>query len=198
MRIVRACESADTNERYPGVLDSASIVAGDGAAAVGLPTPDKLAHDPSVYRHQTHLEHEAFRQDLQPMRKGGPELTSNDAIKDKARIGCQVSVPGYVVEALVRGTRHLSQDRSLSPQLRRRSLTSSSLWPPEEGRRGDKQWEESEYPTATKPGMGHGRSQTNQNAQEEWGGGLCPGCPSSRGPSPQTVGTNSQETTKTK
>ena len=40
----------------------ASIVAGDGAAASGLPTPEEVAHDPTVCQNQTYLGHDALRQ----------------------------------------------------------------------------------------------------------------------------------------
>ena len=39
----------------------ASIVAGDGAAAAGLPTPEEVAHDPTVCQNQIYLGHEALR-----------------------------------------------------------------------------------------------------------------------------------------
>ena len=39
----------------------ASIIAGDGAAAVGLPTPEEVAHDPTVCQNQTYLGHDALR-----------------------------------------------------------------------------------------------------------------------------------------
>ena len=38
----------------------ASIIAGDGAAVAGLPTPDEVAHDPTVCQNQTYLGHEAL------------------------------------------------------------------------------------------------------------------------------------------
>ena len=40
----------------------ASIIAGDGAAAAGLPTPEEVAHDPTVCQNQTYLGHDALRQ----------------------------------------------------------------------------------------------------------------------------------------
>ena len=39
----------------------ASIIAGDGAAAAGLPPPEEVANGPSVCRKQTYLRHEALR-----------------------------------------------------------------------------------------------------------------------------------------
>ena len=38
----------------------ASIIAGDGAAAAGLPTPEEVAHDPTVCQNQACLGHEAL------------------------------------------------------------------------------------------------------------------------------------------
>ena len=46
----------------------ASIIAGDGAAAAGLPTPEEVAHDPTVCQTQTYLGHEALRQAHLPLR----------------------------------------------------------------------------------------------------------------------------------
>ena len=40
----------------------ASIIAGDRAAAAGLPTQVEVAHDPTVSQNQTYLGHEALRQ----------------------------------------------------------------------------------------------------------------------------------------
>ena len=37
------------------------IIAGDGAAASGLPTPEEVAHDPTVGQNQTYLRHTALR-----------------------------------------------------------------------------------------------------------------------------------------
>ena len=39
----------------------ASIIAGDGAAAAGLPTPEEVAHDPTVCQTQTYMGHDALR-----------------------------------------------------------------------------------------------------------------------------------------
>ena len=39
----------------------ASITAGDGAAAAGLPTPEEVAHDPPMCQNQTYLGHGALR-----------------------------------------------------------------------------------------------------------------------------------------
>ncbi|CAN0072477.1 unnamed protein product, partial [Ascophyllum nodosum] len=55
----------------------ASIIAGDGAAAAGLPTPE-----------------EALRQAHLPIREGGLGLTSSSSIKGAAYIGCHALVLG--------------------------------------------------------------------------------------------------------
>ena len=69
-----------------------SIIAGDRAAAAGLPTPKEVAYDPSVCRNQTYLGHEAFRQAHLPTRWGGLGLIRRDAIKGATYIGCQALV----------------------------------------------------------------------------------------------------------
>ena len=75
----------------------ASIIAGDGAAASGLPTPEEVANDPNICRKQTFQWHEALRQAHLPIREGGLGLISSDAIKCAAYIGCQALVLGHVV-----------------------------------------------------------------------------------------------------
>ena len=67
----------------------ASIIAGDGAAAAGLPTPEEVANDPNICSKQTFLGHEALRQAHLPIREGGLGLISSDATKGAAYIGCQ-------------------------------------------------------------------------------------------------------------
>ena len=81
----------------------ASIIAGDGAAAAGLPTPEKVAHNPTVCQNQTYLGHDALRQAHLPIREGGLGLTSSSSIKGAAYIGCHVLVLGRVVAASARG-----------------------------------------------------------------------------------------------
>ena len=81
----------------------ASIVAGDGAAAAGLPTPEEVAHDPTVCQNQTYLGHDALRQAYLPIREGGLGLTSSSSIKGAAYIGCHALVLGRVVAASARG-----------------------------------------------------------------------------------------------
>ena len=81
----------------------ASIIAGDGAAAAGLPTPEEVVHDPTACQNQTYLGHEALRQAHLPIREGGIGLTSSSSIKGTAYIGCHALVLGRVVAASARG-----------------------------------------------------------------------------------------------
>ena len=81
----------------------ASIVAGDGAAAAGLPTPEEVADDPTVCQNQTYLGHDTLRQAHLPIREGGLGLTSSSSIKGAAYIGCHALVLGRVVAASARG-----------------------------------------------------------------------------------------------
>ena len=81
----------------------ASAIAGDGAAAAGLPTPEEVTHDPTVCQNQTYLGHEALRQVHLPIREGGLGLTSSSSIKGAAYIGCHALVLGRVVAASARG-----------------------------------------------------------------------------------------------
>ena len=80
-----------------------SIITGDGAAAAGLPTPEQVAHDPTVCQNQTYLGHDALRQAYLPIREGGLGLTSSSSIKGTAYIGCHALVLGRVVAASARG-----------------------------------------------------------------------------------------------
>ena len=79
-----------------------SIIAGDGAAAVGLPTPEEVARDPTVCQNQTYLGHDALRQAHPPIREGGLGLTSSSSIEGAAYIGCHALVLGRVVVASAR------------------------------------------------------------------------------------------------
>ena len=81
----------------------ASIIAGDGAAAAGLPTPEEVAHDPTVCQSQTYLGHDALRQAHLPIRESGLGLTSSSSIKGAAYIGYHALVLGRVVAASARG-----------------------------------------------------------------------------------------------
>ena len=65
----------------------ASIIAGDGAAAAGLPTPEEVAHDHTVCQNQTYLGNDALRQGHLPIREGGLGLTSSSSVKGAAYIG---------------------------------------------------------------------------------------------------------------
>ena len=79
----------------------ASIIAGDGAAAARLPTPEEVAHDPTVCQNQTYLGLDALRQAHLP--EGGLGLTSSSPIKGVAYIGCHAQALGRVVAASARG-----------------------------------------------------------------------------------------------
>ena len=81
----------------------APIIAGDGTAAAGLPTPEEVAHDPTVCQNQTYLGHDALQQAHLPIREGGLGLTSSSSIKGTAYIGCHALVLGRVVAASDRG-----------------------------------------------------------------------------------------------
>ena len=81
----------------------ASIIAGDGAAGARLPTPEEVAHDPTVLQNQTYLGHEALRQAHLPIREGSLGLTSSSSIKGAAYIGYHALVLGCVVAASARG-----------------------------------------------------------------------------------------------
>ena len=104
LRIVPPSITHEASAAYDALVEWAlvSIIAGDGAAAAGLPAPEELAYHPSVCRNQTYLGHEALRQALLPIREGGLVLTSSDAIKGAAYIGCQALVLGRVVAASAR------------------------------------------------------------------------------------------------
>ena len=93
--------AADYDDLVEWVL--ASITAGDGAAAAGLPTPEEVAHDPTVCQNQTYLGHDALRQAHLPIREGSLGLTSRSSIKGAAYIGCHALVLGRVVAASARG-----------------------------------------------------------------------------------------------
>ena len=81
----------------------ASTIAGDRAAAAGLPRPEEVAHDPTVYdptvcQSQIYLGHEALRQAHLSIREGGLGLTSSSSIKGAAYIGCHALALGCVVD----------------------------------------------------------------------------------------------------
>ena len=80
----------------------ASIIAGDGAAAAGLPTPEEVARNPTVCQNQTYLAHDALRQAHLPILEGGLGLTSSSSIKGAAYIGCHALVLVRVVAASAR------------------------------------------------------------------------------------------------
>ena len=80
-----------------------SYIAGDGAAAAGLPAPEEVAHDPTVCQNQTNLGHETPRQAYRPIREGGLGLTSSSSTKGAAYIDCHALALGRVVASSARG-----------------------------------------------------------------------------------------------
>ena len=105
LRTVPPSITCQASANYDALVEwaLASIVAGDGAAAAGLPTPEEVAHDPTVCQNQTYLGHDALRQAHLPIREGGLGLTSISSIKGTAYIGCHALVLGRVVAASARG-----------------------------------------------------------------------------------------------
>ena len=81
----------------------ASTIAGDGAAVAGLPTPEEVAHNPTVCQNQIYSGHEALRQAHLPIREGGLGLTSSSSIKGAAYIGCHALILRRVGAASARG-----------------------------------------------------------------------------------------------
>ena len=96
------CQAAENYDALVGWA-LASIIVGDGAAAAGLPTPEEVAHDPTVCQTQTYLGHEDLRQAHLPIREGGLGLTSSSSIKGTIYIGCHALVLGRIVTASARG-----------------------------------------------------------------------------------------------
>ena len=105
LRIVPPSITCQAAANYDALVEwaLASIIAGDGAAAAGLPTPEEAAHDPTVYQNQTYLGHDALRQAHLPIREGGLGLTSSSSIKGAEYIGSHALVLGRVVAASARG-----------------------------------------------------------------------------------------------
>ena len=105
LRTVPLSITGQAAENYDALVEwaLASIIAGDGAAAAGLPTPVEVAHDPTVCQNQTYLGHYALRQAHLPIREGGLGLTSSISIEGAAYIGCHALVLGRVVAASARG-----------------------------------------------------------------------------------------------
>ena len=104
LRTVPPSITRQTAANYDALVEWAlvSIIAGGGAAAAGLPTPEGVAHDPTVCQNQTYLGHDALRQAHLPIREGGLGLTSSSSIKGAAYIGCHALVLGRVVAASAR------------------------------------------------------------------------------------------------
>ena len=102
----------------------AFIIAGDGAAARGLPTPEEVVHDPTVCQSQTYQGHDALRQAHLPIRESGRGLTSSSSIKGAAYIACHALILGRVVAAAARGNLPFLFGRCLSDPWRQRSFNS--------------------------------------------------------------------------
>ena len=59
LRTIPASITCQAAANYDALVEWAlsSIIAGDGAAAAGLPTPEEIAHDPTLCQTQTYLGH---------------------------------------------------------------------------------------------------------------------------------------------
>ena len=149
LRTVPPSITCQASANYDALVEwaLASIIAGDAAAAAGLPTPEEVAHDPTVCENQTYLGHGALRQAHLPTQEGGLGLTSSSSIQGAAYIGCHALVLGRVVAASARGRRGGGR-----------------------GGGGVGQREQWEYPLATQPDKEIELSQTNQGV-----GGVCVG-----------------------
>ena len=90
LRTVPPSITCQASANYDALVEwaLASIIAGDAAAAAGLPTPEEVAHDPTVCENQTYLGHDALRQAHLPTQEGGLGLTSSSSIQGAAYIGC--------------------------------------------------------------------------------------------------------------
>ena len=115
------CQAA---ENYDALVEwaLASIIAGDGAAAAGLPTPEEVVRDPTVYQNHTYLGQEALRQAHLPSREGGLGLTSTSSIKGAVCIRCHALVLGRVVAVFALGNLP-----SLLEQLPEQPMTSALI-----------------------------------------------------------------------
>ena len=68
-----------------------------------LPTPEEVAHDPTVSQNHTYLGHEALRQAYLLILEGVLALASSSSIKGATYIGCHALVLGRVVAVSARG-----------------------------------------------------------------------------------------------
>ena len=102
----------------------ASIIAGDGAAAEGLPNPEEVAHDSPVCQKQAPLGHEALRQTYLPIRAGGLGLPA--AALSKAWPTSVATCWSWDVSSMPQpgGTFHPFLNGCLSNPWRQRSLKS--------------------------------------------------------------------------
>ena len=124
LRTVPPSITSQAAANYDALVERAlaSIIAGDGAAAAGRPTPEEVAHDPTVCQNQTYLGHDALRQAHLPIREGGLGLASSSSIKGATYTGCHALALGRVVTASARGNLP-----SLLERLPERSMASALL-----------------------------------------------------------------------
>ena len=80
-----------------------SIIAGNGAASVGQPTPEEVADDFTACQTQTYLGHEALQQAHLPIRKYDLGLTNSNPIIGAAYVGCHDLILGRVITTSARG-----------------------------------------------------------------------------------------------
>ena len=92
-----------------------SVIADYRDAAAGLPTLEKVAHDPTAWKNQTFLG-----QTHVAIRESGLGLTSTISMKGAAYIDCYALVLGRVVAAFTRGNLP-----SLLKRLRERPMESA-------------------------------------------------------------------------
>ena len=131
-RTVPPSNTCQAGANYDALVEwtLASAIAGDGAAAAGLPTPEKVAHDPTACQNQTYLGHEVLRQAHLPTREGGLGLTSSISIKSAAYIGCHALVLGRVVAASARGNLPSLLERLPERRMSSALIKSRRPWPP--------------------------------------------------------------------
>ena len=117
------CQAA-ANYDALGEWALASIIAGDGAALAGLPTPKKVAHDPTECQNQTYLRHEDLRQVHFQSEKAALDLSA--AAPSKARHKSAATPWSWGVSSLPPpgGTFHPFLNGCLSDPWRQRSLKS--------------------------------------------------------------------------
>ena len=107
-----------------------SIIAGDGATAAGLPTPEKVAHDPTVCQTRPTWDTRPYGRPACPSEKAALDLPK--VAPSKAR-PTSVAVPWSWDVSLLPppgGTFHSFSNGCLSDPCRQRSWKSRRPWPP--------------------------------------------------------------------